>query len=184
MTYKNLSLFFLLFVCGCSVFRSAPQTAYFDLGNSGIPESKNYGFDIKNFSSDLPASTKMIFRRDSNEIEYDVYNNWAQTPQNLLTKYFIFYFNNPHNQLESKYANKKLTIEGDLYNFECNMDTKEAVLSVRIKIIHNETIILSKIYSVKEKMLMLTASDFSKAMAKAILKLAQQVEKDIENIAK
>jgi ABC-type uncharacterized transport system auxiliary subunit len=166
------------------MFRYTPQTTYFDLGDTRISESKNYGIEIKGFSSDIPASTRMVFRKDSNEIEYDIYNNWAQTPQNILTKYLILYFNNPHKQMDSRYANKKLTIDGNIYNFECNMDTKEAVLNARIKIIQNETIISNKIHSIREKMAALTASDFSKAMAQAAFRLAQQIENDIDNLEK
>lgn len=182
--YKNISLLllFLLFVCSCSMFRSTPSTTHFDLGDSTVSASKSYCIDIKNFSSDLPASTKMVFRKDSNEIEYDVYNNWAQTPQNILAKYLVFYFNTPNKETDSRCANNKLIIDGNIYNFECNIDTKEAVLIVRIKIIKNETIILNKIYSVREKMAMLTASDFSKAMAQATFKLAQQLESDINKL--
>ena len=111
-------------------------------------------------------------------MEYDVYNNWAQTPQNILTKYLIFYFNTPLKPADSKYANK-LFIEGNIYNFECNLNTKEAVLNTRIKIIQNDSIILNKIYSIRETMPKLTASDFSKAMAQAAFKLAQEIENNI-----
>ncbi len=147
-----------------------------------MSESKNYNIDVERFVSDLPSSTKMVFRKNSNEIEYDAYNNWAQTPQNILTKYLIFYFSNPQKQTDSKPANNRLIIDGNIYNFECNIDAKEAVLNTRIKIIQNETIILNKIYSIREKMTILTASDFSKAMAKAAFKLAQQIENDIDKL--
>ena len=84
--------------------------------------------------------------------------------------------------MDSKYANSRLIIEGNIYNFECNVNTKEAVLNARVKITQKETIILSKIYSVREKMPVLTASDFSKAMAQAAFKLAQQIEDDINKL--
>lgn len=184
MIYKNMLLLFLLllFACSCSMFRPTPETTYFDLGVFRTSELKNYNIYVKNFSSDLPSSTKMIFRKESNEIEYDIYNNWAQTPQNILTKYLIFYFNNPYKQTDSKYANNSLTLEGNIYDFECNINTKEAVLNVGIKIIQNDTIILNKIYSIREQISKLTASDFSKAMAQATFKLAQQIESDINQI--
>lgn len=184
MTYKNVSLLLLVLflICGCSMFKTTPSTTYFDLGDFNVPESKNYGIDVMCFSSDLPASTKMVFRKESNEIAYDIYNNWAQTPQNILTKYLTFYFNNPHKQTDPKHTNNKLIIDGNIYTFECNMETKEAVLNVRVKLIQNEAILSNKIYSVRKKMAALTAFDFSKAMTQATCELAQRIERDINKL--
>lgn len=186
MISKNILFLLAVLVstCSCSLLTPTPTTAYFDLGDIKTSRSKNYNIDIRNFSSDFSSSTRMIFRKESNQIEYDIYNNWAQTPQNIITKYLIFYFNNPCNQTDPKYKNDKLYIEGIVYNFECNIDTKEAIVNVRIKIIQNDTITLDKMYGIKEKISQLTASDFSKAMAKAVFSLAEQMESDINRLDK
>lgn len=175
----------LLLLTGCSIFRSNQETTHFDLDRSPLTNSPNLGILVpQRFSSSLPSSTKMIFHFPGNEVKYDMYNNWAQTPQDLVARYFTLYFNNPEQSIPMS-STMKYTLDGCIYNFECDTNTKEAIFTMGIILRDkNDLLILAKLYGSKVKMEKLTASDFAGAMSKAVNNVAEQIHKDVLNIKK
>jgi len=173
----------LLTLTGCSIFKSNPETTNFDLDKSGLADSPNLGITIpQRLSSTLPSSTKMIFYFPGNEVKYDLYNNWAQTPQDLLGRYFTIYFNNPEKKSELSY-DSNYTLNGTIYEFECDTNTKEAIFAIGITIKDkNDDVLLTKLYGSKVKMEKLSASDFAEAMSKAVNNVTSQIYKDIINL--
>lgn len=175
----------LFLFASCSMFNSAPETTYFSLDNSGLDDSPNLGITMpQKISSMLPSSTKMIFYFPGNEVKYDIYNNWAQTPQALIDRYFTLYFNNPEKKAELP-AGTDYTLNGTIYEFECNTVTKEALFAIKITICdRNDNILITKLYSSKVKIDKMSASNFASAMSKAVKDVASQICKDIINLKK
>lgn len=170
----------LVLLSGCSMFRSTQETTHFDFDKTPLVNSPNIGILVpQRFTSSLPSSTKMIFQFPGNEVKFDMYNNWTQTPQNLVARYFTLYFNNPEKPLPLA-SSMKYTLNGCIYEFECDTSTKEAVFAMGIILRDkNESLILAKIYGSKVKMEKLSASDFAGAMSKAVNNVADQIYKDM-----
>ena len=178
-------LYFLavfILISGC---RSTPDSTNFDLDRANLKDSPNIGINVQpRFSSTLPSSTKMIFYFQGNEVKYDMFNNWAQTPQDLLARYIMLYFNNPEKPIEQTVA-KGCTINGTIYDFECDTNTSEVVFTIGITVVDsNENVLMSKLYTSKTKLEKLTASDFAIAMSKAVNDVLKQVYNDIKNLKK
>lgn len=113
-----------------------------------------------------------------------MFNNWAQTPQDLLARHFMLYFNNPEKQIE-KTAIENCILSGTIYDFECDTNSKEAIFTVEITISdQNENLLMSKLYTSRANLEKLTASDFSIAMSLAVNKAAKLIYQDIQNLKK
>ncbi len=175
----------LVLLTGCSMFRSTQGTTHFDFDRSPLTNSPNMGILVpQRFTSTLPSSTKMIFQFPGNEVKYDMYNNWAQIPQDLVARYFTLYFNNPEKSIPLA-STMKYTMDGCIYEFECDTNTKEAVFTMGVILRDkNDSLILAKLYGSKVKMEKLSASDFAGAMSKAVDNVAVQIQKNILELNK
>ena len=167
------------------MFKSTPVTTHFDLDKSPLVNSPNLGISVpQRFMSTLPSSTKMIFYFPGNEVKYDLYNNWSQTPQELVARYFTLYFNNPAKPIPLS-STVQYSMNGSIYEFGCDTTAEEALFTIGIVITDkNDKVILAKLYSSKIKMEKLTASAFSEAMSKAVNDVATQIYKDILDLKK
>lgn len=186
MSIKTVFCFsILILLTGCSLFRSTQETTYFDFDRSPLANSPNLGILVpQRFASTLPSSTKMIFQFPGNEVKYDMYNNWSQTPQDLVARYFTLYFNNPEKSIPLASA-MKYTMDGSIYEFECDTNSKEVVFTIGIILKgKNDSLILAKLYGSKVKMEKLSASDFAGAMSKAVDNVAIQIQEDILELNK
>ena len=173
-------LLIILVLSGCSL---TPNYITFDLDRNYLQDSPNLGINVNpRFISALPSSPKMIFYFKGNEVKYDMFNNWSQTPQELIPRYLMLFFNNPAKKVENTSV-KGCTISGTIYDFECDTVSNEAIFTVEITIADkDENVLLSKLYSAKTKLQKLTASDFASAMSLSVYEVEKQIYSDIKNL--
>jgi ABC-type uncharacterized transport system auxiliary subunit len=93
---------------------------FFDLGEPSATMMTN--LQVGNFSVSGPYRHKMVFRTAEHELLVDEYNQWAQTPSALLTRYL--------RQAFSKSARARYQVDGDILVFAGDPTANEAILEV------------------------------------------------------
>jgi ABC-type uncharacterized transport system auxiliary subunit len=94
---------------------------FFDLGEPAATTPAN--LEIGNFSVSGPYRHKMVSRAANHELHIDEYNQWAQTPSAMLTRYLRQAF------AEST-PGTRYRVGGDILVFAADPTTGEAVLEV------------------------------------------------------
>ena len=128
------------------------------------------------FSVDGPYKTKMFFRTTSNQLRFDDYNKWVQTPSIMLKRYLKLAFRSkPMQNHKPQYS-----VELSILSFEADELTKHAVFIVEYKII-NLTSKNKKIFvkSFSNKMEEINPENFVQAMSTISADFADKLKSEI-----
>ncbi len=175
---------FALVLCGCSIFPKGPdiQISTFDLG---VPHADlNFGkcsLEAGDFQGKMPSRQKMIFRSGTNRLMADEFNRWSDVPPEMLKSFLDRAF-------AAKPADtgaRKLLVEGDIFQFEGNLDKMTADLEVELKVFElpGKKPVLKKIYKESVAFEGKDASLFAAAMSSAAKKIAESLASDIAKAA-
>lgn len=127
MCKKNTSfaaaMICVLFLTGCVLTpRPKHEVANYDLQVSAATETQSL-FTIVSITNSTPAGSKFFYRSNDNKIQTDHYRNWVQTPEAMLSRYFMKRF--PRGGENINQIEVKLEIIG----FEFDRKNSEAVLA-------------------------------------------------------
>ena len=179
ITLMRMVLFFLMVIIFSSCVFSTNTfhpVRYYDLGVAEVINEGGPYVHFLKFSVNGPYKTKIVFRTTSNQLRFDDYNKWVQTPSVMLKRYLKLAFRSkPQDKRESQYS-----VEMSILSFEADELTKHAVLVVEYKIINlkNEN---KKIFvkSLSRKMEDMNAEDFVQAMSKISADFADELKSEM-----
>ena len=170
---KILIAFLFVALCGCSIFPKGPDmpVSNFDLG---IPPGElNFSgclLEAGDFQGKMPSRQKMVFRSGGNRLIVDEFNRWADIPPELLKAYLSRAFA----RKSSDGGSRRLLVEGDLFQFEGNLDRMTADIEVELKVLEppDKKPILKKIYKESVSFERNEVSQFAAAMSSAASRTA------------
>ena len=172
-TLKILSLAMALSAisAGCVLFAEPYKTTkHFDLGTPKRIQGAK--IDVSPVTMDGPYKRKMAYRANGNELLFDEYNSWAASPERMLANYLAISLSDGESKSDAEAAVEILT-------FELNMETKEAVLTVKYTLKRGNGKKTSR-PTMKTKLDGDSPEDFAKAMARNAEKLAADIAEKTE----
>ena len=143
-------------------------------------KTPNVRVAVAEFSSESPAKFKMLSRTGTTLMR-DPLAKWTQSPSVLLSSAFRDLFGCD----ETDYSKAKYLLEGDIYVFERNLDTKTADLKVLYRLVrtdNNEGVFAKPLVSsvpVKDD----SNKAFADAMSKAVVEQAEKIRQEINALA-
>jgi ABC-type uncharacterized transport system auxiliary subunit len=182
---KNLLMaVFLAALCGCSIFPRGPdfQVSSFDLG---VPAGDlNFGkcsLDTGDFQGETPSHQKMVFRSGINRLLMDEYNRWSEIPPEMVKSFL----NRAFAARPAEAGAKKLLVEGDLFQFEGNLDRMTADVQVELTVLElpGRTVVMKKIYSESVPFEKKDSAMFAAAMSSGVRKITEKFAADISKIS-
>ena len=175
----------LLMISACSIFPSPRSLTihYYDIGSPQKQHKSKVGVQIFPFIGGVGDEARMVFRHASNNVQFDSYNRWANSPAKLIQCYLSLALNN--NKTEIDYS-----MTGEVLRFEGNIEKKTANIAIKItlkstkKNKDKKSYLSQIVYSSSVPVEKETATAYAVAMEKAIAKVTQQIVKQIQTLKK
>lgn len=164
-------------VAGCNLIPTEPyiKTNYFDLG---FPDKDrqmpNRRLVIREFRKSGPYLAKMVFRNSPNHLSFDEYNRWSMEPTELLERYFVLAYD-----LEESDDGEKLELEGEILQFEGDLQTNEVKLILRLTVrgAESDDVVLEDVFRCETTVDEMTANEFAKGMKIAVDDVISQLDR-------
>ncbi len=163
----------LALLCGCGILSKEPYRPvnYYDLDcKAAVNEALNIRID--EVSSVRPYSEKMVFRISGNRLEIDEFNRWADSPAELVRKYFTLAF-----QKKSPEA-PALELKAEILQFEADLENRSVKIVIQAAVSGQKTV-SDRIYSQNVALEKVTGENFARGVETALSKIVEEISKDV-----
>ena len=175
----------VLLSVGCGVLSTEPykKTTVYDLG---IPKSTNKSgvpVTVSRFRTEGPYKSKMILRRLENNLHFNDYKKWAQSPELMLTRYLKLALGAaPSGKLRTLSG---FSVSGTILVFEADEPSQTVSLVVDYAIKRSGAIksLDSGRASFSTKLTTVTSDTIASAMSENAAKFADLILKEINKIS-
>ena len=135
---------------------------------------------VAEFATESPAKFKILSRTGA-VLKQSAHAKWTQSPSVLLSSAFRDLYGCD----DADYEEAKYLLEGDIYVFERNLDTKAADLKVLYRLILRESrkTVFAKSFESAIPIQGDTDAAFAEAMSKAVVEQAEKVKQEINACA-
>ena len=170
---------YLFTACSILPVPDSTPVSYYDIGFPEKPYSGVPPLKINAFSGSVGNETKMVFRTGPNKISIDIYNQWSQSPSNLLHRYFILAFSG--SETAPKYI-----IDGKILRFEGDLDAMQADIMIRVivKNAADSKVVLNSVIEGSAPFKTKSASAFAEATGTAIADITRKLAEQIKALKK
>lgn len=136
---------------------------------------------VSEFVSESPAKFKMLSRKGT-ALKTDSHSKWVLPPAVMVSSAYRKLYGAEN--LDHDTA--KYMLEGDLFTFERNMDTKTADLKIQYTLIDrsNEKVVFRKLIQSSIPLGGNSPENFADAMSKAVAEQAEQIRQEIVKLEK
>ncbi len=168
----------MLLLTGC-VFTTEPhrEPMYYDLA-APTPEKPQNILAVGSFDNDTPARQRMLYREAGSRIVPDEYNQWVQSPEMLLQRYFRNAFPIAPGTDDSKL----MELRGSINAFEIDLADPAAVLKINYQLSAGEQCRSGSI-GIRERCDAKTPQAFANAMSRAAERAARELDKAVRSFA-
>ena len=173
----------LLMITACSIFPSPRNLTihYYDIGFPPKQYKSKVGVQIFPFIGGVGDEVRMVFRHDSNNVQFDSYNRWSSSPAKLMQCYLSLALNNNKSKIDYSMTGEVLRFEGDLAKKTANIAIKITLKSTK-KSKEKDAYLSQIVYSSSVPVEKETATAYAVAMEQAMAKITQQIVKNIQTL--
>jgi len=167
----------MLTLSGCSIFPEikSDRISYFDIG-ADIQAQTEYRIKVERVTAIGTDSTKMAFRTDRNEVDFDEFNQWSYSPSVMIKNYFDITFSGTKSAPPSYFMDVNiLKIEYDL-----KAESSILVLDATVKDAVNNKMVFHRVFCEKIKSGRKSASEFATGTEKALKAISTVIESEIK----
>jgi hypothetical protein len=176
----------VLLSVGCGVLSTEPyqSTIVYDLG---IPKSINKSavpLIVRRLRTEGPYKSKMILRRPGNNLHFNNYTKWAQSPELMLTRYLKLALGAASNGTSRD--RNGFSVTGTILVFEADEPSRTVSLVVDYAIKRTGSLksLDAGRASFSTKLTAVTSNSISSAMSENAAKFADLIMKEINKMVK
>ena len=177
-----LSVIGVVLLSSCSILPKPTVTEihYYDIGFPEKNINTELAISVLTFTGGVGADSRMVFRNNTNKVQFDAYNRWSYSPAKLVQRYLSLAFD------DNKIAPTMYMVKGEILRFDGNIENKTANLSMKIDTspVEGNTTISSEVYSVSIPVKNETATAYAEAMQKAMHVITLKIEKQLKSLKK
>jgi len=176
--YSAIILVLAMPLLGGCFFETYHETQTFDLEQAKPCCPEKVVVEVKDFENLSGAGLKMRYRTEQYRIVIDGYNKWVQSPDIMVSRYFMTAFSQPgSNMLDDR----SYILSGTLNSFEINLTTKTVSVQITCQLKERKTgdIKLRKELSATAFFKQDSPVEFAEAASKAVRELADKLSVEI-----
>lgn len=176
--YPAIILMLAIPLLGGCFFETYHETQTFDLEQAKPCCPEKTVIEVKDFENLSGAGLKMRYRTEQYRIVIDGYNKWVQSPDTMISRYFMAAFSQPGGNMLDE---RSYILSGTLNSFEINLTTKTVSVQITCQLKERKTgnIRLLKELSASASFKQDSPVEFAEAASKAVRELTEKLSAEI-----
>lgn len=176
--YPAIILILAMPLLGGCFFATYHEPQNFDLAQAKPCCPPGIVIEVKDFENLSGAGQKMRYRAEQYRIVIDSYNKWVQSPDVMISRYFMAAFSQPGGNMLDE---RSYILSGTLNSFEINLTTKNVFVQVtcQLKERRSGRVKLQKELSASASFQQDSPVEFAEAASKAVLELTEKLSAEI-----
>lgn len=176
--YTAITLMLAIPLLGGCFFSTYHETQNFDLAQARPCCPDKVVIEVKDFENLSGAGLKMRYRAEQYRIVIDNYNKWVQTPDVMISRYFMAAFSQPGGSMLDE---RSYILSGALNAFDINLTTKTVLIQITCQLKERKTgsIKLRKEFSASASFQQDSPVEFAEAASKAVHELTEKLSAEI-----